>query len=461
MTYAFLALFLVMIGYFSWFVYADSEEVINNAYNKRADVYSQRVVRGDIISSDGEVLAYTKTDSDGNETRVYPYGEALAHAVGYTTEGLSGIESLANIYMLRSHSFILEYLKNEITGNKNEGDDATVTLDASLCQTAYDALGDYDGAVVAIRPSTGEIVAMVSKPSFDPNTLEENYDDYVEDSDDESVLLNRATQGLYPPGSTFKIFTALEYLRENDYDDSDYSFVCDGSVAGDSITIHCYKNSVHGTLSLKQAFAKSCNGAFATIGLGLDISDFTDLVEGALFNSSLPCVFSYSKSSFALDSDSTDDEIMHTAIGQGETLVTPYHMALVACAIDNGGVLMSPYVLSSIDNDEGVNVKTFESEEYGSLFTEKDAETIKKYMRKVVTDGTGSDLSGKSYKAYGKTGSAEYSDSDDSTHAWFVGFASKEGYEDLAIAVIVEDSGSGSKYAVPVAEEIFDEYFSE
>mgnify|MGYP002852843378 CR=1 FL=1 len=460
-TYFFVFLFVALIIYVVGFVLFESSTVINNAYNKRSTVYASRTIRGSILAADGSVLAETQVDDDGNETRVYPYGETFAHVVGYNIQGTAGVESLANYYLLRSHTFLLTYLKNEITGNKNQGDSVITTLDVDLQEAAYEALGDYNGAVVVLQPSTGKILAMVSTPTFDPNTLEEDWSDIVSDDDGDSVLLNRATQGLYPPGSIFKIFATVEYLRENNYDDSDFSYTCKSSYTVGSSTIHCYGNESHGALTLKEAFAESCNCAFASLAFELDLSSYISLVNSCLFNSDLPTTFSYSESSFSLSTDAGNATLMQTVIGQGSTLVSPFHMALVASAIANDGVLMSPYVVDSVISETGETVETFESEEYGQLFTTEDCKYLQEYMKYTVTDGTASAMDGKSYTAAGKTGSAEYSDDDDSTHAWFLGYASKDGYEDIAIAVVVEGAGSGGKYAVPVAEEVFDTYFGE
>ena len=298
---------------------------------------------------------------------------------------------------------------------------------------------------------------MVSNPTFDPNTLEDDWESLTSDSDS-SVLLNRATQGLYPPGSIFKVLTTVEYMRENDKV-SGYSFDCTGSYTFGSSTIHCYGNTAHGSEDLKTSFAKSCNSSFANIGLGLNIKSFASLCKSALFNSQLPTSFEYKKSSFSLTEDADEDEIMQTAIGQGQTLVTPFHMALVASAIANDGVLMTPYVTDHTENQNGVVVKTFSSSEYCEMFSEHEAEVLQTYMAYTVSDGTASALSGQSYDAYGKTGSAEYIDGSDDTHSWFIGFAQKDGYEDIAIAVIAEGGGSGSSVAVPIAKKVFDEYF--
>ena len=213
-TYCFIGLFLCTMGYFVYFQIEKSEDFINNPYNTRQETFAASVVRGKIFSADGETLAQTKTDEEGNETRVYPFSNLFSHVVGYSTEkyGRSGIESWANFNLLRSNAFFLEKTVDKMTEEKSVGDDVVTTLNYSLQNAAYQALGDYDGAIVVMEPATGKILAMVSKPDFDPNTVAENWDWIVADENAQSVLVNRASQGLYPPGSTFKIVTALEYL---------------------------------------------------------------------------------------------------------------------------------------------------------------------------------------------------------------------------------------------------------
>ena len=155
-------------------------------------------------------------------------------------------------------------------------------------------------------------------------------------------------------------------------------------------------------------------------------------------------------------------QTMQTAIGQGETLVSPYHMLLVVSAIANDGVLMNPYVVDHTENADGTVVKEYENSEYGKLLSKSQAQIMQEYMKQVVNDGTASALKGQSYTAAGKTGSAEINSNRDS-HAWFVGYASKEdsGKPDIAIAVIVEGAGTGGKYAAPVAKQVFDTYYGQ
>ncbi len=456
--YLFFFLFLALIAYFVYFQVFKSEAFINSPYNSLQDLFSEHVIRGDIVSSDGQVLATTKTTEDGTQVRSYPMGRKFAHAVGYAVNGKAGLENQENFSLLRSHEFILKRITDEFAGKKSQGDTVVSTLDAELQKTAYDALGSYDGAVIVMEPKTGRILVMVSKPDFDPNSVKSDWDQLT--AEGSTVLYNRATQGKYAPGSVFKIFTSLEYYRQQPKEYKNYSYDCDGEIKVDGQTIHCAGNKQHGQENLKESFAKSCNASFANISLSLDRNHLQKTCDGLLFNKKLPIAFESSVSSFSLSESDTKSMAMETGIGQGKTTVSPLHMLLVVSAIDNKGVLMSPYLVDGVENADGNRVSSNAPKEYGALLSEKEAHLLKVYMRSVVTEGTGSALKGQSYKAYGKTGTAQISDSTDETNAWFTGFASKEGYEDLAVAVIVEDSGTGSAYAVPIAKKIFDVYFN-
>ena len=179
-----------------------------------------------------------------------------------------------------------------------------------------------------------------------------------------------------------------------------------------------------------------------------------------LFNQNLPIAFESGKSSFSLNKNDSNAMAMETGIGQGKTLVSPLHMALIASTVDHDGILMRPYLVDHIQNNSGVEVSSNKPKTYATLMTETEAGLLQQYMRAVVTDGTGRKLSGQSYEASGKTGTAQVSDTSDQTNAWFVGYAKKDGYKDIAIAVVVENSGAGSTYAVPVAKNVFDVYFN-
>ena len=274
-----------MMGYISYFNVVKSRDIISSPYNKRQDSYADRVIRGKILDRNGNVLAQTNVAEDGTETREYPYNNIFAHVVGYTAQGKSGLESVSNFELLTSNAFFVDKLKNEFQDKKNQGDNVVTTLDTNLQEAAYDALGSNKGAVVVMDPSTGKILAMVSKPDFDPNTVSQNWNELSTSED--SVLLNRATQGQYAPGSTFKLVTTLEFMRENADFDS-YSYNCTGSIESGDVTIHCYGGHVHGQVTLRDSLAYSCNTSFSNIGRSLNADTYKDTAQELLFNKKLP-----------------------------------------------------------------------------------------------------------------------------------------------------------------------------
>lgn len=458
LVYAVVALFLGMMAYMGYFLQAESEDVINNAYNPRLDSFADRVVRGEILASDGTVLAVTQVDSDGNEVRVYPFGSLYDHVVGYSSRGKTGIESLANFYLLSSHVNLAEQIVNQLKGVKNPGDHVYTTLDPQLQQAASDALGDRRGAVIAMEPDTGKILAMVSKPGYDPNTLEADWEALASGDSQEGRLLNRAFQGLYPPGSTFKIVTALEYMREHPEDYKNYQFDCDGVYENGEYQIRCYHSTAHGSQDFLHSFANSCNGAFANLGLSLDLDGFARTAKGVLFNRDLPLSLPYSRSSFVLEQGAGTWEILQTSMGQGATQITPIHNAMITAAIANGGTLMKPYLLDRVENGAGEEIKKFLPEAYGELMTAGEAANLTELMRAVVTEGTGSAVRTDAYTVAAKTGSAEF-ETGKETHAWFTGFAPAEN-PGIVVTVLVEEAGSGGAVAAPIARTLMDLYMS-
>ena len=438
-----------------YFELEKKDSIINSPYNTRQDQFEDRVVRGSILSADGQTLAYTQVNEDETETRIYPFNNLFAHIVGYDSNGKNGLESLANFELMTSHDGYVKQVKNEMQETKNQGDNVVTTLNTSLQQTAYDALGDNQGAVVVMDPKSGAVLAMVSKPDFNPNTVSQDWDYLTSDSSNSS-LLNRATQGAYPPGSVFKIVTTLAYLRSENGNLDNFTYTCDGSITVDDHTISCYDGEEHGTEDFETAFAKSCNSAFAEIGTMLGGSSLKKTAEDLLFNKSLP-LSSYKKSTFTLNGKSSVAEVMQTAIGQGNTLVSPMHMALITSAIANGGELMKPYLIDSVVSSDGETVKTTEPESYKRLMTTNEANILGKLMKGVVENGTASALNGRGYTVAGKTGSAEF-DENGSSHSWFIGYSNVDD-PDLVVAIIVENGGTGSEAAVPIAEQIFDAYY--
>ncbi|MGN0435600.1 MAG: peptidoglycan D,D-transpeptidase FtsI family protein [Wujia sp.] len=460
-TYMMVFVFVGLIGYVIYFMQFKAETVIANSRNIRQDSFSDVVERGDIITSDGVVIAESVTDEEGNTTRNYPYKNMFAHVVGYDGYGRAGLELQGNFYMLRSHVNLLERLYNEINETKNRGDNLVTTINFDLQKAAYDALGNNKGAVIAIEPSTGKILAMVSKPDYDPNNIDSLWEYLQTDEGSEStVLLNRATQGLYTPGSTFKVVTLLEYIRENPTTYDRYAYTCNGSSVFANVEINCPNKIAHGTQTLKDTLAYSCNNSFSNISTSFDLTSYHNTAEELLFNSELPYSGGYSKSSFVIDEDSRPEEVVVTAFGQGDTQITPLHNALISCAIANGGVLMKPYLIEKIENDDGVTVKKFKSSEYGSLLTPEEAEIMTEYMKTVCDYGTASkSFANAPYDMAGKTGTAEY-DNEGNCNSWFVGFSNPDD-PDLVVCAIVENSDNISNVSGTwVAKQVFDAYYN-
>lgn len=456
----FSVLFLAMVAHILIFMSVQREEVVNHPFNiTRQQALSALNVRGTIKTENGEVLAYTRPEEDGTETRRYPYESMFAHVVGYAANGGMGIESSMNYSLVSSHQSIGGQISNDLNNEKNRGDTVITTLDVRLQEMAYRLLGAENGAIVVMEPSTGKILAMVSKPDFDPNEIEAIWSGLLED-ENSSVLVNRVTQGMYPPGSTFKIFTALEYMRENPAGMQDYSYRCGGSYrAQDGSVIYCYGHSAHGALSFEQSFARSCNSSFANIGMTLDRKKFGETLERMYFNGQLPGALRTNMSRVFMVQDTGDYAMLQSAIGQGETLMTPLHLCMVTCAIANGGELMAPYVVSRVENCEGDLVRRYEPENCGSIISEEEAEQLTELMKAVCDYGTGYRLGDEAFIAAGKTGSAEFDASSDGAHAWFTGFAPADEPQ-IAVTIIIEEAGTGGDYAVPIAQMLFREYLN-
>lgn len=453
----FTGLVTAMLVYIGWYSYANRVEFVMNDYNKRASQLQEENSRGSIISSDGKELALTVTDEEGNEVRSYPYSNQFAHVVGYADMGGMGIEKSMKYYLINCNSSLATKASYDDKGLKFPGDNVYTTINASLQVLAYYSLGDYNGAVIISDPNTGAILAMVSKPDFNPNTIKADWNTLSNDKTT-AALVNRSTQGLYPPGSTFKIVTSLEFLRENPTTYGEYTFSCKGSLTVNGASIKCYHNQVHGGLDFFSSFAKSCNSSYANIGLSLDQTMFAKTLDELMFNEDLPVDFPYSKSIATASTSLSAEDKMQLSIGQGATSVSPLHMNMITMAIANGGTLMKPYLVSGVKSADGKTVETFDPQEYGQLMTSDEAATLTQMMEQVVQSGTATGLADSPYNAVGKTGSAEYSSSSSDSHAWFTGFAPKDDPQ-ICVTIIMEKAGSGGHMAVPVAKRIFDEYF--
>ena len=456
-TLIFVITFIAMAGYLIYFNLTQAESIINNSYNKRQGVLSRRTIRGSILSDDKTKLAVTNVDDDGNETRYYPYSGLFSHTIGYLNNGGYGLESLYGYYMLHSNQNFFEQIGNDLSGNRNTGDNVVTTLNVGLQKACYDALGSNRGAVIVMEPSTGKILAMVSKPDFDPNTLAANWSQITGEGSD-SVLVNRATQGLYPPGSTFKLITMLEYLREHKNDYGQYHYICDGTYELGNNTINCVRTTAHGDVDLFSSLAVSCNCSFINIGLSLDLDRYKKTAEKMLFNKELPTNLEYNKSRFVLNGESSEWDIAQTSFGQGKTVITPFHLALITCTIANNGTLMEPYLVSSVESTNGMTVKKFKEEKYDTLITEKEASLLKKGMEQVVKDSFSWLFGGVEYTLAAKSGSAQYG-TEGYEHSLYASFSPADNPE-IAVVAGVEGGPQRNTTAAEVTKQIYDYYYS-
>lgn len=453
MVYLFILLFAGLAGYLCYFTWKEAPDMVNSPYNGRLEKLNETCVRGEIVSADGRTLAVSRLNDDGEESRSYPFGRVFSHVIGYTSVGEAGMESSANYYLLNSHESKINKLYKELTDKKATGDTVYTTLNSDLQQIIYDAMEGYQGACVVLEPSTGKILAMVSKPDFDPNTLEEDYASLVSDSSN-SNLVNRATQGLYSPGSTFKIVTALAFLEQHPGDWQDYTYNCQGSITLDGKTIRCSHGNSHGTVDLKKAFELSCNGAFINLGVSLDLNDFRKTAERLQFNQKLSTGFSAASGRFSLDGDSSLWDVMQTSFGQGSTLVTPLQNAMITAAVANGGIMMKPYYLDKVVSVDGTEVEAFGPESLGSVMTAEQASILGEMMTGVVNEGTAKILQSDHYQAAAKTGSAQ-TDSDKETDAWLTAYAPADDPQ-VVVSIVLEEGGAGSEAGGPIVKKIFD-----
>ena len=458
--YSFAALFFSMSAYLCYYVSTHEIELINNSYNSRQTLLAKENIRGKIYDRDGEILAQTLTNDKGKEYRDYPFENLFSHAVGYSTKGKTGIESMANYYLINTDASIAQKVENDISGKKNFGNDIYTTFDKDIQDIAFRSMGIYKGAIIVSDIKTGNILAMVSKPDFDPNNIVADWDKFMEDKES-GTLINRATQGIYPPGSTFKIITALEYIKENPTNYMDYRYNCTGSYKGDGIKINCFHGAVHGSQNFLTSFAHSCNSSFANIGMSLDRDSFGQTLDDLMFNENLPVSYNYTVSNMHIDHTTSDYDMAQMSIGQGKAQITPLLLNMITNAIANDGMVMEPKVLDRAVSCQKDVIKTWESKEYKQIMTPEQAAAMKNLMEAVVKEGTAkAGMKGANYSAAGKTGSAEFDSLKLDSHAWFTGFAPVDDPQ-VSVTIIIESIGTGGDYAVPIAKRIFDCYFDE
>jgi len=442
-------LFAALVVYFGKFMIRDRAAVINSSLNPRMNITDAEVARGSIFDSEGRPLA-----ASSGAKREYPYGRAFAHVVGYAdkTAGLSGVEQKYNLSLQSVHLELVQRLANFITASPIRGNDIYLTLNAELQELAYGLLEGHKGAVIIAEPSTGKILAMVSRPDFDPNTVGGEWAALRADNEN-SPLLNRASQGKYPPGSVFKVLTAAAAL-ESLHDIAEYRYECAGSedFNGEANRIRCFNSTEHGTVDIHRAFALSCNTFFANVGFGMGPTALADQADRLYFNRQIPFALEAGASSFPLTEGAGASEIIETSIGQGRTMATPLHMALITSAIANGGIMMKPYVADRVVAYNGsVTDKTLPVA-VDRVFEPETAVLLKNMMAETMEYGTGVDAKPDGFTSAGKTGSAQNPIGED--HGWFIGFAPAE-EPAVTVCVVLENCG-GSRKTLPIAKKLLE-----
>ena len=447
----FISLLVCLFLYVFYIQIISGDSLTNHPMNKRTDILVTRIERGAILAADGERLAYSKKREDGTWQRNYPLGSAAAHVTGYISNkyGLSGMEELYNIQLsgLSNPERKLGAVSNWLTNGT--GSTVILTIDSNLQMAAWNALGNRRGAAVVIHPQTGAILAMVSRPSFQPATIDTEWQAVT--ANPSSPLLNRVTQGLYPPGSIIKPLVAEAALQER-ITTADRIFQCDGQLkVGRDYVLHESNDQVHGKVDLQRALAVSCNITFGQIALQMGRSKLSNAYDKHGLSRSTSSELADAPGRLPDFSRLNDGDLVQMGIGQSSLLVTPLKMVMLAAAIGNKGIIMKPYLMQQIQDADGRILQKQTADVWLKPISPSTAATLTKMMVAVIDEGTGSQAAITGVKVAGKTGTAENPHGAD--HSWFIGFAPAEEPQ-VAVAVIVENAGSGGLVATPIARRI-------
>ncbi len=442
-------MFLSLVTYLLYFNMFQAQEVASNPYNKRQWEDEKFVKRGNIYDRDGVLLAETLVDGD-NRIRKYPMGNLYSHVIGYYSRvyGKSQLEMAYDKELLGHGDITLNF------SELRSGYDLNLTIDHDLQRYAYDQLGNRNGAVVALEPSTGRILAMVSRPDFSPDaqSLEKNWSSIVERED--APLLARATQGLYAPGSTYKIVTTAAAYDTGHLGDS---FEDTGTFTQGGMKVENYGGKSYGTIDLKRGFEVSSNFVFCTLGYEMGAAKVQEKAEAFGVNQTISAEFPVEKSRIEYKK-MTDTDGALVSIGQGQLLMTPLHVAMMGASVANGGQMMQPYLVDTVTTASGLTIKTTRPKAAFQPMNKDCAAYLDELMQGVVKNGTGTGAQISGVTVAGKTGTAENETNKD--HAWFVGYAPAENPQ-IAVAVLLEyDGGGGGSNAAPIAKRVMQKYLN-
>ncbi|MGC9498268.1 penicillin-binding transpeptidase domain-containing protein [Streptomyces sp. WG7] len=448
-------------------------EYDDNPANRRPDIARYQQPRGDILVGGEPVTGSRDTGEHLRFERTYRHGPMYAPITGFASQayGTTLLEHAEDGLLSGADPLLAPLpLWNDVTGVHNPGGDVVTTINGAAQRAAFEGLGRRKGAVAAIEPSTGRILALASTPSYDPQLLSGNsraatraWDRLNDDPD--RPMLNRAVRRTYPPGSTFKVVTAAAALDAGAVRDLDAP-----TRSPDPYTLPGTRtrltNEADGCrdATLREAFEWSCNTVFAKLGVDVGVTDMAATAEAFGFNDAgLRVPFAVSRSTFDTSVDRA--QLGLSSIGQYNTRATPLQMAMVAAAVANGGQVRSPYLVERTLRAGGSLVATAGSRPSREAMRPKTAALLKELMTGVVENGTGANAAIRGATVGGKTGTAQHGVGNSGTpYAWFVSWA--QGDDDLepkvAVAVVVEGSAkdrddvSGSGLAAPIARAVME-----
>lgn len=449
-----------------------------DARNSRTLYDSYRVERGPILAG-GEVIAQSVETGDRFAfQREYPKGELYSAVTGYfnPTQGSSGVERTMNDLLSGTSNLqFLDEINRIISGQPPKGAAVQVTIDPAAQQAAFDALGDMSGSVVAIEPATGRILAMVSKPTYDPNVLAANDAAQVIQSykaleaDEGDPLINRSISGnLNPPGSTFKLVVATAAFESGDYSpETQLPNPASFTLPGTSATVY---NANRGrcpgggdTVSISDAIRYSCNIPFAELGMTLGDDVIRETAERYGFNQELSIPMGVETSVYPRVLDTPQTGL--SSFGQSDVRATPLQMAMVAAGIANDGETMTPGLIDEVTGRNLEVLQSFEPSVYQTTSAPETADAITEAMVASVSGGAATNARIDGVSVAGKTGTAE-NGTGEPYSLWFTGFAPADDPQ-VAVAVVIEDGGgrgqdgSGNALAAPVAKKVLEAVLNE
>jgi penicillin-binding protein A len=457
---------VAMLAY--WQVYS-REALANNPENGFQTQRSISSPRGLILAGDGEtVLAKSvkrETPQGPVYDRVYPLGAPFSNVVGYwsTRYGATGIEIANNtdLSSIAGEPQTLDDLINRATGGPQPGNNVVLTLDPELQELAYKELqGSITGrgSIVAINPKNGEILAMATSPSFDPNDIDDNYPELA--SEPNAPLINRATQSLYPPGSIFKVITAAAALRAGV--SPEQTFIDDGSYELPGYTVHNFQGKSFGEVTFTRALAYSINVVFAKIAVNILGADALEqMAENFDFGTTyenFPLPVATSSVNSLPPDQWTTGTLAQTAFGQGEVQTNAFQMALVTAAIADDGRMLEPRLVREVRSPDGIILDKPTPSIRTRAIPSGTARTLNEMMQQVIIQGGLTEAEIEGVKVAGKTGTAESGNGE--AHSWWITFAPADDPK-IAMCVMVENGGRADEGALPVAARLMQAYIKE